>query len=68
MLKVELLALVKLHKKPYTKYIVDEMARDHHKIVLRLPPYHCELNPIELVWAEIKNYVAKKIRTLSLQT
>ena len=28
--------------------------------VLRLPPYHCEFNPIELIWAKIKNEVKKK--------
>lgn len=27
--------------------------------ILRLPPYHCELNSIELIWAGIKGYVAK---------
>lgn len=26
---------------------------------LRLPPYHCQLNPIELVWAEVKKEIAK---------
>jgi transposase len=25
--------------------------------VLRLPPYMCDLNAIELVWAKAKNYV-----------
>jgi hypothetical protein len=27
-------------------------------MVLRLPPYHCELNPTELVWPFIKNDAA----------
>ncbi|XP_072383841.1 uncharacterized protein [Diabrotica undecimpunctata] len=49
LLKVQLLAIVKEHKKRYDQYIVDEMAKRQNKIVLRLPPYHCELNPIELV-------------------
>lgn len=34
--------------------------------MLRLPPYHCELNPIELVWAQIKKYVAKNNTTYKL--
>lgn len=29
----------------------------HNRTVLRLPPYHCELNPIELAWSSVKNYV-----------
>lgn len=33
------------------------MAKDAGKTVLRLPPYHCELNPIELVWSMVKSYV-----------
>ena len=28
--------------------------------VLRLPPYHPELNPIELIWATMKNSVADR--------
>ncbi|XP_072400288.1 uncharacterized protein [Diabrotica undecimpunctata] len=63
LLKVQLLALVNQHKKQYDKYIIDEMAKSQNKIVLRLPPYHCELNPIELIWADIKNYVAAKNTT-----
>lgn len=63
MLKVQLLSIVKEHKKTYNKYVVDEMAKAQNKTVLRLPPYHCELNPIELIWADIKNYVADKNKT-----
>ncbi|KAL3284228.1 hypothetical protein HHI36_018391 [Cryptolaemus montrouzieri] len=43
------------------------MARNQNKIVLRLPPYHCELNPIELVWAKMKNYVASKNTSFKFQ-
>ncbi|GBP70621.1 hypothetical protein EVAR_98201_1 [Eumeta japonica] len=35
------------------------MAKKKVVEVLRLPPYHCELNPIELVWADIKGHVAR---------
>ncbi|KAF2901916.1 hypothetical protein ILUMI_04272 [Ignelater luminosus] len=62
LLKVELLAIVNEHKK-----IIDKMAKSQNKIVLRLPPYHCELNPIELIWADMKNYVAEKNTTFKFQ-
>lgn len=58
MKKPELLELVSLNKPPFPTYDVDEMAKkEGHKIV-RLPPYHCHFNSIELIWAQIKNYVA----------
>ncbi|KAF2888189.1 hypothetical protein ILUMI_17984 [Ignelater luminosus] len=60
--KVELLAIVNKHKKNYNKYIIDEMAKSQNKIVLKLPPYHCELN-----WADMKNYVAEKYTTFKFQ-
>ncbi|KAJ8916253.1 hypothetical protein NQ315_016393 [Exocentrus adspersus] len=60
MLKVQLLALVNEYKKTNNKYAVDEMAKEQSKTVLRLPPYHCELNPFEQVWVMVRNYVAAR--------
>ncbi|XP_018569785.1 uncharacterized protein LOC108909842 [Anoplophora glabripennis] len=60
MVKAQLLRLVNDNKKQYNKYIVDEMAKAENKIVLRLPPYHCILSPIEFVWSDIKHFVADK--------
>jgi hypothetical protein len=37
---------------------VDLLSEEKNMMVLRLPPYHCELNPTELVWAFIKNDAA----------
>jgi hypothetical protein len=34
--------------------------------ILRLPPYHCELNPIELAWSSIKNFVKMNNTTFKL--
>lgn len=34
--------------------------------MLRLPPYHCELNPIELIWAQIKGDVASRNTTFKM--
>ena len=58
MLKKGLLGIVYGIKYKYDKYRIDELASVAGHTVLRLPPYHCELNPIELVWAQVKHHVA----------
>ena len=35
--------------------------------VLRLPPYHCELNAIELIWADEKNFVARENKEMTIE-
>lgn len=67
MVRSELLHLIQLHRDKYNTYVTDEMAVSSNKIVLRLPPYHCELNPIEMIWAKIKNEVASKNKTFKLK-
>lgn len=57
-LKKELLAEVNKVKHLYNKYYVDENAKDLGFTVVRHPPYHCELNPIELVWSQLKRHIA----------
>ena len=37
---------------------METVAKEYGHEILHLPPYHCELNPIELAWAAEKNYVA----------
>lgn len=64
--KAELLDLVQKHKPAFDKYVVDEAAKAENKIVLRLPPNHCELNPMEQAWSMIKGYVKSKNTTLKL--
>lgn len=66
MLKVQLLNIARKHIPQLKKYVVDEMAREKNIIVHRLPPYHCELNPIELIWAQIKNQVARENLTFKM--
>lgn len=34
--------------------------------MLRLAPYHCELNAFKLIWTQIKNEVASKNTTFKL--
>ncbi|XP_050310857.1 uncharacterized protein LOC126746591 [Anthonomus grandis grandis] len=64
MVKAELLDLVKANR-GQDKFVVDELAKSTGRIVLRLPPYHCELNPIELVWAQIKGEVGRRNTTFT---
>ena len=33
------------------------MANDHGHAIARLPPYHCHLNPIELIWGQVKQEI-----------
>lgn len=66
MFKRELLNIVKGHRERYEARVIDEMAKAKNKTVLRLPPYHCELNPIELIWAQIKGHVASNNKTFKM--
>ncbi|XP_040063080.1 uncharacterized protein LOC120837639 [Ixodes scapularis] len=60
MLKRQLLEIVSSVKPQYVKYRVDTAAERAGCTVVRLPPYHCEFDPIELIWAQIKNRVAAR--------
>lgn len=40
-------------------YKIDNIIREHGHEVLRLPPYVCDLNPIDLNWAAINRFVKK---------
>ena len=46
-------------RKPKPVFKTDVLAGEQGHFVLRLPVRHCELNPIELIWANCKNFVAK---------
>ncbi|XP_042148674.1 uncharacterized protein LOC121837192 [Ixodes scapularis] len=65
--RAELLELSKKVNTPGTVYRIDTLAAVHSHEVLRLPPYHCEFNPIELVWSKVKGYVASKKKLFTLQ-
>lgn len=67
MVIVQLLEIVKRLKPLYNKYVIDEIVKLQNKVVLRLPPYHCELNPIELAWSSIKSFVRMNNKTFKLQ-
>lgn len=57
-LKAELvIALKKIAPLPI--YEVDEIAMPHGHEILRTPPYHPELQPIELCWGIVKNHISR---------
>ena len=42
------------------------MARAAGHEVVRLPPYHCELNPNELAWSQVKRHIKDNNRLFTL--
>lgn len=68
MLKIDLYALIKLHKPRFKTYEIDTIMEQNGHTVLRLPPYHPDLNPIELVWASLKQFVAEKNLNFNFKT
>lgn len=44
---------------PEPSYAIDEIARSRGHEVIRTPPYHPELQPIETCWGVVKNHIAR---------
>ena len=44
---------------PEPIYEIDKVARSYGHEVIRTPPYHPELQPIETCWGIVKNHVAR---------
>jgi transposase len=57
-LKAELVELLE-KLAPAPVYALDELAAEHGHEILRTPPYHPELQPIETCWAVVKNQIAR---------
>lgn len=57
-LRAELVMILK-KLAPLPLYAVDEMAKKHGHEVIRTPPYHPELQPIEICWGIVKNHIAR---------
>ncbi|PSN50639.1 hypothetical protein C0J52_15152 [Blattella germanica] len=64
--KAELVELVKLYKPRFCTYEIETIAAANGHTVIRLPPYHCHFNPIELIWAQVKGYVAANNKTFRI--
>jgi len=57
-LKAELIDILKKIA-PTPLYEVDEIAKKHGHEIVRTPPYHPELQPIEMCWGVVKNHIAR---------
>lgn len=62
----ELRERVNLLKPTFKRYELDEIASSMGHEVVRLPPYHCQYNPIELIWAQVKGEVATNNSTFKM--
>jgi transposase len=58
MLKSELYELCAEHA-PKPEFRLDQIASKFGHSILRTPPYHPELQPIETCWGVVKNHVAQ---------
>jgi len=67
LIKARLMEIVRRIKPQYNKYVIDEYVKEHNKVILRLPPCHCELNPIELAWSVVKKHIKMNNSTFKLQ-
>jgi transposase len=57
MRKVQLFHLISQFKSREKVFHIDELFKETGHTVVRLPPYMCELNLIELAWAKVKRIV-----------
>lgn len=57
-LKAEMIEILK-KMDPEPTYALDEIAKSQGHDILRTPPYHPELQPIELCWGVVKNEIAR---------
>ncbi|KAF8789369.1 hypothetical protein HNY73_007309 [Argiope bruennichi] len=60
MRKPDLYDLVVSHVPPSKMFCVDEILKANGHDVLRIPPYHCDLNAIEMAWASTKRHVRNR--------
>ncbi|XP_060870073.1 uncharacterized protein LOC132944634 [Metopolophium dirhodum] len=66
MLKQELIVIVRSLKPAKKSYVIDNLVTNAGHTILRLPPYHCVLNPIELAWVMVKEYVKRETNNYTI--
>ncbi|XP_065911844.1 uncharacterized protein [Dysidea avara] len=64
-LKRDLWEIIKRAKAP-PRYAIDEIAGSKGHEVVRLPVAHCELNPIEMAWSQVKGHVKRNNKRFTL--
>jgi hypothetical protein len=47
-------------------YELDRIANERDHQIIQLQPYHCQYNPIQLIWAQAKREVADRNKTFKL--
>ncbi len=52
--------MARLHRKA-TRYVTDKIVEGTGHKILRLPPYHCHWNAIELAWGLVRRFYDKHI-------
>jgi transposase len=67
MFKPQLYRLIQIHKPRTQKYLVDHILSSYGHIVIRLPPYHPDLNLNEMIWSQVKQGIATTL-LLKLRT
>lgn len=60
MLKPQLYQLILQHKESFKEYKIDNLLRNNSHSILRLPPFHPELNPIRQIWPLLKQSLGRK--------
>lgn len=66
--KKDLLAVVQDVRSMYsTKHKIDEIAKQRGIILINLPPYHYELNPLNLIWGQVKCYVKANMKSFKIK-
>ena len=67
-LRAKLWAMCKQERDRYPAKIVESIAKKQDMKLCASPPHHCELNPIEMVWGVLKNYVATENKDMTLKS
>jgi transposase len=67
MIKLELTERIKSVRGQYNKYVVHDATEKIGHMACIFPPYHCSLNPTELIWSAVKGYVARNNNAIKLQ-